>query len=208
MCWKRRRDRHIWHEELGAGRIKWRGKMQLLLEVGGVDRGMCGGAMRLSFSHLLTGVLLAVWCAALSGLALPLAPQSLLVLHLLSSVGGLVPLVVFLSRHWWPRRAKIGQHRNSLQGYIALACFSLLLLSGLALLYWTNVAVLRGLHTGAMIVLLIDLTVHMSWRVWKNRSAVQPPATALARYPHVAVGGHRVSQFRHVPGRSFTGTGH
>lgn len=128
--------------------------------------------MRLSFGHLLTGVLLAIWCAALSGLTLQLAPQPLLMLHLISSVGGSLPLTVFLGRHWWSRREKIAAHRNTPQGYIALASLTLLAFSGLALLVWTNVVPLRWLHDGAMIVLLLDLTTHMSWRLWKNRLGV------------------------------------
>ncbi len=60
--------------------------------------------MRLTIRPLLTGVLLAIWCAALSGLALPLAPQPLLLTHLISSLGGLVPLLAYLARHWWLRR--------------------------------------------------------------------------------------------------------
>ncbi|HTP07629.1 MAG TPA: multiheme c-type cytochrome [Anaerolineae bacterium] len=128
--------------------------------------------MRLSFRHLLTGVLLAIWCMAISGLALPLAPQALLKLHLLSSVGGAALLVVFLGRHWWSRRDKIAAHRNTPQGYIALAALALLTISGLALLAWTNVAPLRWLHDATMIVLLLDLTTHMSWRWWKDRSGL------------------------------------
>ncbi len=124
--------------------------------------------MRLSFGHLLTGALLAIWCAALSGLSLQFAPQTLLILHLVSSVGGLAPLAAFLGRHWWSRREKIGSHPNTLQGYIALACLALLTVSGLLLLRWTNVAALRWLHDGAMAVLLFDLTVHMAWRLRKR----------------------------------------
>jgi len=48
--------------------------------------------MRLTFRPLLTGVLLAIWCAALSGLALsfaPLAAPTLLLAHPISSLGGL-----------------------------------------------------------------------------------------------------------------------
>jgi hypothetical protein len=131
--------------------------------------------MRLTFRPLLTGVLLAIWCAAFSGLALPFAPlvpltpQALLLIHLISSLGGSVPLVVYLSRHWWLRRQKIAQHRNTLHGYIILACLVLLALSGFALLVWTNVTVLRGLHDAALIILLIDLGLHLSWRVWQRR---------------------------------------
>ncbi len=132
--------------------------------------------MRLSFRHLLTGVLLAIWCTAVSGLALPFAPQVLLKLHLGGSVGGAVLLTFFLGRHWWSRREKIAAHRNTLQGYIALASLALLAASGLALLIWTNVPPLRWLHDGAMIILLLDLTTHMSWRVWKNRWGVPTPA--------------------------------
>jgi hypothetical protein len=126
--------------------------------------------LRLSFGHLLTGVLLAIWCAALSGLTLQFAPQTLLLLHLGSSLGGALLLTFFLGRHWWSRREKIATHRNTLQGYIALASLVLLALSGLALLVWTNVVPLRWLHDGAMIILLLDLTLHMSWRWWKDRS--------------------------------------
>ena len=128
--------------------------------------------MRLTFRSLLTGVLLAIWCAALSGLALPFAPlasQSLLPVHLISSLGGLVPLVAYLSRHWWLRRQKIARHRNTLHGYIILACLALLALSGFALLVWTNVTALRGLHDAALIILLIDLSLHLTWRVWQLR---------------------------------------
>ncbi len=132
--------------------------------------------MRLSFRHLLTGTLLAIWCTALSGFALPFAPQTLLILHLVSSAGGAVLLAFFLVRHWWSRREKISTHRNTPQGYIALAALALLALSGLALLVWTNVAPLRWLHDGAMIILLLDLTTHMSWRLWKNRWGLPAPA--------------------------------
>ena len=128
--------------------------------------------MRLRFRPLLTAVLLAIWCAALSGLALPFAPlasQSLLPVHLISSLGGLVPLVAYLSRHWWLRRQKITRHRNTLHGYIILACLALLALSGFALLVWTNVTALRGLHDAALIILLIDLSLHLTWRVWQLR---------------------------------------
>ena len=136
--------------------------------------------MHLSFRHLLTGVLLAIWCMAISGLALPFAPQTLLKLHLISSVGGAVLLAVFLGRHWWSRRDKIATHRNTPQGYIALASLALLVISGLALLIWTNVEPLRWLHDGAMIVLLLNLTTHMSWRWWKDRSLV-PTRSSRAR---------------------------
>lgn len=130
--------------------------------------------MRLTFRPLLTGVLLAIWCAAFSGLALPLAPrasQPLLLVHLISSLGGLVPLVAYLSRHWWLRRQKIAQHRNTPHGYVILACLAILTLSGFALLVWTNVTVLRGLHDAALIGLLIELSLHLTWRVWQLRPA-------------------------------------
>jgi hypothetical protein len=135
--------------------------------------------VRLSFGHLLTGVLLAIWCAALSGVSLHFAPQSLLVLHLVSSLGGSAPLAVFLGRHWWSRRDKIGDHPNTPQGYIALASLALLTLSGLALLRWTNVLPLRWLHDAAMGVLLLDLTIHMAWRLW--RRWFEPDAQGKAR---------------------------
>jgi hypothetical protein len=134
--------------------------------------------MRLTFRPLLTGVLLAIWCAALSGLALPLAPQTLLLVHLISSVGGLVPLAAYLSRHWWRRRQQIAQHRNTPHGYIILACLALLALSGFALLVWTNVTALRALHDAALIILLIDLSLHLSWRVWQLR----PSAYTRSRF--------------------------
>ncbi len=129
--------------------------------------------MRLTFRPLLTGVLLAIWCAALSGLTLfiaPLAAPILLLAHLISSLGGIVPLIAYLSRHWWLRRKKVTRHRNTLHGYLSVTCLVILTLSGLALLIWTNVTVLRGLHDAALIVLMIDLSLHLSWRVWQLRS--------------------------------------
>jgi hypothetical protein len=124
--------------------------------------------VRLSFGHLLTGVLLVIWCAALSGLLLRYAPQTLLVMHLASAAGGVAPLALFLGRHWWSRREKIAHHPNTPQGYVALAGLALLTITGLALLRWTNVPALRWLHDAAMAVLLADLTVHMAWRLRKR----------------------------------------
>ena len=130
---------------------------------------MRGSLIRLSSGHFLTGALLAIWCAALSGWLLTSAPQALLPVHLISSLGGLAPLAGYLGQHWWLRREKIARHSNTPHGYIALACLSILMLSGLALLYWTNVAPLRWLHDGALIVLLFELCFHVTWRIRQQR---------------------------------------
>lgn len=121
--------------------------------------------MRFSFRHLLTGTLLALGCAALSGVVLPYLPTWMLLLHLASGIGGLIPVSMFLARHWWPRRTMLGHHRNARLGYVALACLVTLLLSGLALLRWTNVGPLQWLHLGATVLLAGDLCMHMAWRL-------------------------------------------
>lgn len=141
---------------------------------------------KLSLRHLLIGALLAIWCAALSGVALRLAPQALLALHLIASIGGVLPIAAYLSRHWWPRRHKIKPacsrshaSRNAIQGYFALACLALLALTGLALIHWTNVPALRWLHTGATAVLLLDLAAHTAWR-WRQRGINTQEQPSLA----------------------------
>ena len=127
--------------------------------------------------HFLPGALLALWCAALSGVLLPFSPQALLALHLIGGIGGSVPLALFLSRHWWPRRHTVTRHPNAAHGCVALGCLTTLVLSGVALLQWTNVPALRWLHNGAMAVLMIDLSYHMAWRL-RQRLRNPPPRDA------------------------------
>lgn len=135
---------------------------------------------RLSFRHLLSGALLALWSAALSGFALERAPERMLLLHLAGGIGGLLPIGAFLARHWWVRRHKLGGHPNARLGQLALVCLALLFLSGFPLLVWTNVAPLQALHALAALVLLLDLTLHMLWRV-RRRWLAAPALPSAAR---------------------------
>jgi hypothetical protein len=93
------------------------------------------------------------------------APALFLLVHLISSIGVITLTVLFLSRHWLHRYDKLGRHTNSRQGYIALICILFLVVSGLALLRWTNVPAIRWLHAAATAVLLVDLTYHIAWRL-------------------------------------------
>ena len=127
-----------------------------------------------SFRRRLIGALLAIWCAALTGLALNYAPPVMLIAHLVSAALGCLPLAVFLHAHWWQRRVAVVQHANARLGTIALVSLMTLTASGLALLVWTNVPPLRWLHWAAMLLLLLDLTVHMAWRV-RQRLALRTP---------------------------------
>ena len=133
-----------------------------------------GAAARKRSTHLVYVVsLLAIGCAALSGVSLRLAPPALLALHLFSSIAGVAPLAAFLARHWWSRRYEAGHRAERIQGYVALSSLALLALTGLALIPWTNVPALRWLHAGATVALLLDLTVHMAWRIRLHRPAAQ-----------------------------------
>jgi hypothetical protein len=136
---------------------------------------------KLSVRHGLASAFLAIWCAVLSGVLLPLSPQTLLVLHFVSSVGGVAPVAFFISRHWWGRRSRITHHSNSLRGYVALACLIVLLISGLMLIRWTNVAPLRWLHSGAVFVLLLDLSLHIAWRLRRHADAARRSLPAHRR---------------------------
>lgn len=122
--------------------------------------------MRLSL--FLTGAFLAIWVAVLSGLGLIFTSgsttQVFVSTHLIISLVGMLLLGVFLYHHWWSRQLEIHKHANSLLGYLTLDSLILLALSGVGLLIWTNFPPLRWLHDAAMVVLLIDLSVHMAYR--------------------------------------------
>lgn len=111
------------------------------------------------------GSLATLWLAALSGIGLFLAPTTLLVVHVAFALVGVLPLTLFLRKHWWMRRASIALHTNAKFGYIALVCLGVVFVSGIGLLIWTNAVVLRRLHLGAMIALLGDLAIHVAWRI-------------------------------------------
>jgi hypothetical protein len=135
---------------------------------------------------MLPAALLALAAALGSGLTLVWSPRLMLLAHLAAGLGGLVPLLLFLHRHWWRRRRRIGRHANARFGYVALAAMILLVLSGLALLRWTSWVWLQRSHSAAALILTIDLAVHASWR-WRQRRAqgkVQPMPAA----PLVALG--------------------
>jgi hypothetical protein len=136
---------------------------------------------KLSVRHWLAGAFLAIWCAMLSGVMLRFSPPTLLALHLVSNVGGVVPVAFFLGRHWWERRGRITHHPNSVQGHVALACLIVLSISGLMLIRWTNAAPLRWLHSGAMFVLLFDLSAHVAWRLRMHATAAR---RSLAAHAH------------------------
>jgi hypothetical protein len=135
--------------------------------------------MHISLRYIFIPMLLALACAALSGMLVSITPAALLLAHLLSSMS-IVPLAVaFLRRHWWLRRSKIAHHSNTIFGFIALTCLLLLLLSGLALLWWTSVPALHWLHRGATVILLLDLSLHMAWRL--RRCAVLNLSACMRR---------------------------
>lgn len=140
--------------------------------------------LKLSSRYLLMGALLTIWCAALSGFALPLDPQALLALHLISGVGGMVPIAAYLRQHWWARRHTLKAHdsHSVIQGYVALICLALLALTGLTLIRWTNVPALRWLHTGATVVLLLDLTAHVALRLRQRAINTQAPPSLSPAY--------------------------
>lgn len=127
--------------------------------------------------------MLAAWGATLSGLALPFAPTLLLVVHLASGAALLLALGAFLRQHAWPRRHTVWRHRNARYGLLALGCLLLLVLSGLALLRWTNVEPLRWTHRLALLALAADLGFHMAWRLRRARGAAQPTTRVARRVP-------------------------
>src|SRR5688572_79810 len=98
------------------------------------------------YRYLLLGALTTIWVAGLSGFSVQNSPALFLIVHFISSAAVVTLTMLFLSRHWLHRYDKLGQHPNSRQGYIALVCISLLAVSGLALLKWTNVSAIRWLH--------------------------------------------------------------
>jgi hypothetical protein len=131
----------------------------------------------------MMGTLLAIWSAACSGFILDLAPDVLLVVHLVAGIGGLLPGFVFLGRHWWGRRERIGRHPNTRTGYALLICLAVVSLSGLALLPYTSYAPLRWLHNASAGLLLLGLAAHTirwSWRKQRTgRGAVPRVRPAL-----------------------------
>jgi hypothetical protein len=104
----------------------------------------------------------------------------MLVLHLVSGIGGIIPVSAFLAHHWWPRRTSVGHHRNARLGYVALICLGTLVPSGLALMRWTNVAPLQWLHSGAAVLLFGDLSIHMAWRLRRRLR----PGTSFRQEQH------------------------
>lgn len=128
----------------------------------------------------LPGILLLITSILLSGLALfdlattspktILSTENFLVAHLFLGFSGIIPFIVFLSWHWWSRRHKIGRHPNARFGYLILATLVTLLLSGLALLPWTNWTWLGWVHGSAAVLLVIELAIHGTWR-WRKRLA-------------------------------------
>ena len=115
--------------------------------------------------RLLLAIALAlITIAALTGVALDLAPAALLALHLVAAAGAAGVLAAFLARHWWARRDAIGHHANTPLGYLATGVLGLLAVSGVALLWATNVAPLRSAHNAATYALVILLGVHALWR--------------------------------------------
>lgn len=137
--------------------------------------------LNLSPRHLLPGALLAIWTAALSGFTLDWSPRALLITHLVAGFGGLLPLSLFLFRHWWRRRRAIGLRGNARYGYVALLCLALLLASGIGLLRWTNLSPLRHVHVGAAVLLLLDLVFHASWRLRLRLTGRRLPQRAATR---------------------------
>ena len=101
----------------------------------------------------------------MSGFSLDRSPNTLLALHLISGVCGLVPVAFFLRHHWWHRREGIKNHPNTWLGYNTLICLIMLTITGAALLVWTNFPLLNRLHLGATYVLLLGLAAHLSWRL-------------------------------------------
>jgi len=118
------------------------------------------------------GALIAVWSAAFSGWQIQSLPIPLMAVHLLSSLAGLVVIAYFLQMHWWQRRHSLARHVNAPWGLAALTCLLSLVLSGSALLHWTNVPWLQHLHAGMAVLLLGVLTFHIAWRLrsWLARS--------------------------------------
>ncbi len=123
--------------------------------------------MSFNFKHILNGSLLAIWCAALSGLALATAPETFIALHLASSLAGLLFVTAFLARHWWSRRQAVTGRPAARLGYLSLSCMLVLSVSGLLMLRWTNYSPLRLVHTGTSLALVLVLTIHLAARLGK-----------------------------------------
>jgi hypothetical protein len=137
----------------------------------------------MSKRHLTRGTLMVIGCVAVSGIMLDFSPKMLTGVHLFTGLGSMVPVAFFLIRHWWQRRKSLKHHPNARLGFLVAACLVILSLSGLALLKWTNVPLLRGLHSGGTIALLLALTGHATWqmRIWWMR--VRPRSQRPFHFP-------------------------
>lgn len=130
---------------------------------------------------LLAGSLALILVTALTGLSLELSPAALLAMHLVIATGATGLLVAFLGRHWWPRRSLISHHPNAPLGYLATALVGLLSISGVALLWLTNIEPLRITHNAATYALVIFLGLHGLWRIVRRAvggvagRTIQPP---------------------------------
>ena len=113
----------------------------------------------------MIGSLTLIALAALSGLSLDLSPTALLAMHLAAAASAAGVLAAFLTRHWWPRRGSLSHHPNSPLGYLATAMLGLLTVSGVALLWATNVEPLRHAHSVATYALVALLGTHSLWRI-------------------------------------------
>ncbi len=113
---------------------------------------------------LMTGSLALIAVAALTGLGLDLAPAALLAMHLAAAAGGAGLLIAFLAGHWWARRGALGRRPNVTLGYLTTAALGLLAVSGIALLWATNVTPLRSVHNAATYALVVFIGVHALWR--------------------------------------------
>ncbi len=129
----------------------------------------------------MPSALLAILAAAGSGVMLSWSAELMATIHLVTGIAGFVPIAIFLAGHWWQRRHRVGGHPNARYGYVALVSLILLLLSGLALLPWTNVRLFWMVHTGAAILLLLDLALHVVWRL--RRRLWRKPETVLQGWP-------------------------
>ncbi len=119
-----------------------------------------------AISHrLLAGAVALIAIAALTGLSLDLAPIPLLVLHLAAAFGSAGVVTAFLAGHWWSRRVSVSRHSNASLGYLVTTILGLLAVSGIALLWGTDVTPLRKAHSVSTYALVVLLVMHALWRI-------------------------------------------